>query len=88
MCANTRRLCRYAEAIADCTLALYYHGPSTIKALYRRGTALAMLDHWKAAFADLKHLEKIAPDNEPAKEALRWANERYAALAKAKKNRS
>jgi hypothetical protein len=47
-----------------------------------------MLGHWKAAFADLKHLEKVAPDNEPAREALRWANERYAALVKTKKGRS
>ena len=82
---------RYAEAISDCTLALFYQPaissqPTSIKALYRRGTALAMLGQWKAAFADLKHLEKVAPDNEPAREALKWANERYAALVKAKKS--
>ncbi|GAA5900874.1 uncharacterized protein JCM6883_004682 [Sporobolomyces salmoneus] len=83
---------QYAEAISDCTLALFYQPATTtqstsIKALYRRGTALAMLGHWKAAFADLKHLEKVAPDNEPAKEALKWANERYKALVQAKKIR-
>ncbi|GAA6014739.1 hypothetical protein JCM11491_001959 [Sporobolomyces phaffii] len=77
---------QYAEAISDCTLALYYN-PSSIKALYRRGTALAMLNRWKAAFADLKHLEKVAPENEPAREASKWATERYAALVKSKKVR-
>ncbi|GAA5942954.1 uncharacterized protein JCM15063_006169 [Sporobolomyces koalae] len=77
---------QYAEAISDCTLALFYQ-PSSIKALYRRGTALAMLGHWKAAFADLKHLEKVAPDNEPAKEAMKWLNERYGAVVKSKKLR-
>ncbi|GAA5993989.1 hypothetical protein JCM5350_008019 [Sporobolomyces pararoseus] len=83
---------QYAEAISDCTLALFYQpalsSQPSIKALYRRGTALAMLGHWKAAFADLKHLEKVAPENEPAREALKWANERYAALVKSKKGRS
>ncbi|GAA5964758.1 hypothetical protein JCM21900_000193 [Sporobolomyces salmonicolor] len=75
---------QYAEAISDCTIALFYD-PQCIKALYRRGTALAMLGHWKAAFADLKHLERIAPDNQPAKDALAWATERYQALSQGSK---
>jgi len=70
---------QYSQAVADCTLTLFYQ-PSNIKALYRRGTALAVLGRWKAAFADLKHLEKITPDDSPAREALRWATERYAAV--------
>jgi tetratricopeptide (TPR) repeat protein len=41
---------QYAEAVSDCTIALY-SDPSHIKALYRRGVCLAMLGHWKAAFA-------------------------------------
>ncbi|BGP50990.1 hypothetical protein JCM10450v2_006916 [Rhodotorula kratochvilovae] len=67
---------QYAEAVCDCTLALA-EDDNNIKALYRRGTALAMLGHWKAAFIDLKYLERIAPDCQPAKEALAWATERY-----------
>ncbi|GAA5886523.1 hypothetical protein JCM6882_001672 [Rhodosporidiobolus microsporus] len=70
---------QYSEAICDCTVALFYDSRN-IKALYRRGMALALTGHWKAAFADLKYLERIAPDCQPAKEALSWANERYAAL--------
>jgi hypothetical protein len=41
---------RYSEAIADCTLALFYDDRN-IKALYRRGMALALTGNWKAAFA-------------------------------------
>ncbi|BGP19367.1 hypothetical protein JCM10213v2_007456 [Rhodosporidiobolus nylandii] len=70
---------QYSEAIADCTIALA-QDPRNIKALYRRGMALALTGHWKAAFADLKYLELNFPDCQPAKEALAWANERYAAL--------
>jgi len=40
---------QYAQAVCDTTLALA-QDPNSIKALYRRGTALAMLGHWKAAF--------------------------------------
>ncbi|GAA5866205.1 hypothetical protein JCM8547_007202 [Rhodosporidiobolus lusitaniae] len=74
---------QYSEAICDCTLALFCD-PRNIKALYRRGMALALTGHWKAAFADLKHLDRIAPECQPAKEALAWANERYAALQASK----
>ncbi|GAA6059243.1 hypothetical protein JCM10212_006636 [Sporobolomyces blumeae] len=70
---------QYSEAVADCTLALYY-SPTSIKALYRRGCALIMLGHWRAGFADLKQLEKIAPESEPAKSALKWANERHESM--------
>ncbi|GAA6052167.1 hypothetical protein JCM3770_001251 [Rhodotorula araucariae] len=70
---------QYAEAVCDCTLALA-EDADNIKALYRRGTALAMLGHWKAAFIDLKYLERIAPDCGPAKEALAWATDRYNAV--------
>ncbi|GAA5838042.1 hypothetical protein JCM11251_006832 [Rhodosporidiobolus azoricus] len=70
---------QYSEAICDCTLALFYD-PKNVKALYRRGMALALTGHWKAAFADLKNLERIAPEVQAVKEALAWANERYAAL--------
>ncbi|GAA5921062.1 hypothetical protein JCM3775_004074 [Rhodotorula graminis] len=74
---------QYAEAVCDTTLALA-QDPDSIKALYRRGTALAMLGHWKAAFVDLKYLERIAPDCQPAKEALSWATERYNAVNRRK----
>ncbi|GAA6013371.1 hypothetical protein JCM10207_000872 [Rhodosporidiobolus poonsookiae] len=75
---------QYAEAICDCTIALF-HDHRNIKALYRRGMALALIGQWKAAFADLKYLDRIAPDCQPAKEALAWANERYNALVKSGK---
>ncbi|GAA5902331.1 hypothetical protein JCM8208_007262 [Rhodotorula glutinis] len=75
---------QYAEAVCDTTLALA-QDPNSIKALYRRGTALALLGHWKAAFVDLKYLERIAPDCQPAKEALTWATERYGAVKRAGK---
>ncbi|GAA5995614.1 tetratricopeptide repeat protein [Rhodotorula paludigena] len=74
---------QYAEAVCDCTLALF-EDPRNIKALYRRGTALAMIGQWKAAFVDLKYLERIAPDCQPAKEALAWATERYNAVNRLK----
>lgn len=49
-CAAARmKIAQYAEAVCDCTLALA-EDAKNIKALYRRGTALAMLGHWKSAF--------------------------------------
>lgn len=36
------------------------------------------------ARADLKYLERIAPDCQPAKEALSWATERYNAVKRLK----
>jgi hypothetical protein len=38
----------YEGAVADCTVALGLEG-GNVKALYRRGTALAMLNKWGAA---------------------------------------
>ncbi|GAA5984470.1 hypothetical protein JCM11641_006992 [Rhodosporidiobolus odoratus] len=75
---------QYSEAICDCTIALFYD-PKNIKALYRRGMALALTNHWKAAFADLRYLESEWPDCQPAKEALSWAKERYAAYKRSAK---
>lgn len=97
---------QYAEAVSDCTIALY-SDPTHIKALYRRGVCLAMLGQWKAAFAgalaphfallrflltqlaslslvDLRHLDQIAPDCEPARQALAWAEARHRAVTTAK----
>ncbi|GAA5984808.1 hypothetical protein JCM10908_003514 [Rhodotorula pacifica] len=75
-------IAQYAEAVSDCTLALAYD-PMHNKSLYRRGVSLAMLGRWQAAFDDLKLLNKVATDSQPAREALAWAQERHAALTKA-----
>ncbi|GAA5863110.1 hypothetical protein JCM3774_001424 [Rhodotorula dairenensis] len=72
---------QYAEAVCDCTLALAYD-PLHNKSLYRRGVSLAMLGRWQAAFDDLKLLNKVATDPQPAREALAWAQERHAAITK------
>ncbi|KAK4692886.1 hypothetical protein P7C70_g9038, partial [Phenoliferia sp. Uapishka_3] len=66
---------QYSEAVSDCTFALYYDRHN-VKALYRRGTSLAMLGRWNDAIADLAELVRCAPDNQPAKEALAWAKKR------------
>ncbi|KAG0658511.1 hypothetical protein C6P46_005754 [Rhodotorula mucilaginosa] len=75
-------IAQYAEAVSDCTLALAYD-PLHHKSLYRRGVSLAMLGRWQAAFDDLKLLNKVATDPQPAREALAWAQERHAAITKA-----
>lgn len=38
------------------------------------------LTSWRGPTADLKYLERIAPDCQPAKEALLWATQRYNAV--------
>ncbi|GAA6015262.1 hypothetical protein JCM8202_002404 [Rhodotorula sphaerocarpa] len=72
---------QYSEAVSDCTLALAYE-PHHNKSLYRRGVSLAMLGRWQAAFDDLKLLNRVAADSQPAKEALAWAQDRHATVTK------
>lgn len=43
--ADLSRSNRYREAISDCSMALALD-PMCVKALYRRGTALAMMGRW------------------------------------------
>ena len=47
---DTIVIARYSEAISDCTFALY-HDHRNVKALYRRGTSLAMLGRWNDAIS-------------------------------------
>ncbi|SCV66910.1 BQ2448_5556 [Microbotryum intermedium] len=61
---------QFSEAVADCTYALALD-PGCVKALYRRGNALALLGLWDRAVADLTELVRVCP-TDPSRQALAW----------------
>ncbi|ORY66635.1 hypothetical protein BCR35DRAFT_308491 [Leucosporidium creatinivorum] len=63
---------QYREAISDCSMALALD-PMCVKALYRRGTALAMMGRWADSVKDLTALVKLCPDDQLSKNALETA---------------
>ncbi|KAM0751060.1 hypothetical protein T439DRAFT_347679 [Meredithblackwellia eburnea MCA 4105] len=66
---------QYSEAVSDCTYALALD-KKNVKALFRRGMALALLGCWNQAIIDLSELVRLSPDNQPALDALAWAKKR------------
>ncbi|SGY41347.1 BQ5605_C003g02499 [Microbotryum silenes-dioicae] len=66
----------FSEAVSDCTFALALD-PGCVKALYRRGNALALLGLWDRAVADLTELVRVCP-TDPSRQALAWVKARRA----------
>lgn len=64
------KLCKYAEAIKECTKAIELN-PSYTKALVRRAEAHEKLEHFEEALDDLKKILELDPSNDQARRGIR-----------------
>uniref|UniRef100_A0A1J3IW21 Tetratricopeptide repeat protein 1 n=1 Tax=Noccaea caerulescens TaxID=107243 RepID=A0A1J3IW21_NOCCA len=64
------KLCKYAEAIKECTKAIELN-PSYTKAFVRRAEAHEKLEHFEEALEDLKKILELDPSNDQARKGIR-----------------
>jgi tetratricopeptide (TPR) repeat protein len=76
------QLFNFCSAVADTTDVLHQH-PDNVKALFRRGQALAKQQKWAAAAADLQRLIKLKPNDKKAAAMLATAEAGVAAAGPA-----